>query len=233
MQSPASGGGLAGGGGGGGGVPHVSDKDLGRKFFTTICDALRVARDGDEIHVYAKNDLQPYRERVVIDKSVVVKGCVRTVKEEEEELEKERRERKKKEKATKTRDKLKVMKMKEKEKIEEEGGEDDEKGEDRHQDGERERNYNEDEDEDKAKSSPTPRSGKSLLASGSPLRTKLKASMVVSGMVQSLKTEAAEDRAAEKVKELSDMYRSQGKKVEHKSVVIEFNDDEGEEPVVR
>jgi len=52
--------------------------DFMKMYFTTITDALEVAEDGDEIHVYAKADGSGYIERLVINKSVEIKGCART-----------------------------------------------------------------------------------------------------------------------------------------------------------
>ena len=42
--------------------------------YATISEALEEAEDGDEIHVYPKKDGGSYKERLVIEKSVVVKG---------------------------------------------------------------------------------------------------------------------------------------------------------------
>ena len=54
-----------------GSVGHTQrDRDL----YRTIQEAIDAAEDGDEIHIYPKPDGSSYKERVIIDKSVTLKG---------------------------------------------------------------------------------------------------------------------------------------------------------------
>jgi hypothetical protein len=58
-------------GGGGGTTPRGGAK---QQNYATISEALEEAEDGDEIHVYPKADGSSYKERVVVDKNVHIKG---------------------------------------------------------------------------------------------------------------------------------------------------------------
>ena len=51
-------------------------------WFKTIGEALEVAEEGDEIHVFPKADGSSYRERLVINKAVTIKGMTHTFKAE-------------------------------------------------------------------------------------------------------------------------------------------------------
>ena len=161
--------------------------DYSKMYFTTITEALNAANDGDEIHVYAKIDGSPYRERLVIEKSVMIKGCQRTASQDEAAH-----------RAAKSRE---------------------QESPDGAKEGLEKKNT------EKQKSG---QNNKGELAN-----KLMRASKLVGGLVQSLKDEAEEDKATEREKALSDMYKSKGQKIKTYGVIIEYADDECEEPIIR